>query len=49
MSTVYASYRPYGTSVILACHDHIKGYGLYMIEPSGACFEYYGCASGRGK
>ena len=20
-----------------------------MVEPSGACFEYYGCASGRGK
>ena len=20
-----------------------------MIEPSGACYEYYGCASGRGK
>ena len=20
-----------------------------MIEPSGACFQYYGCASGRGK
>ena len=20
-----------------------------MVEPSGACFQYYGCASGRGK
>ena len=20
-----------------------------MIEPSGACYQYYGCASGRGK
>lgn len=49
MSTVYASYRPYGTSLILAAHDHLKGFGLYMVEPSGACFEYYGCASGRGK
>lgn len=49
MSTVYASYRPFGTSVILATHDHIKGFGLYMIEPSGSSFEYYGCASGRGK
>ena len=49
MSTVYASYRPFGTSLILATNDHLKGLGLYMIEPSGATFEYYGCASGRGK
>ena len=49
MSTVYASFRPYGTSVIVGGHDSLKGYGLFMVEPSGACFEYYGCASGRGK
>jgi 20S proteasome subunit alpha 7 len=49
MKTVYASYRPFGTSVILATHDHLKGLGLYMVEPSGTCYEYYGCASGRGK
>lgn len=49
MSTVYASFRPYGTSIILASYDHLKGFGLYMVEPSGACFEYFGCASGRGK
>ena len=49
MSTVYASNRPFGTSLILAGHDSIKGLGLYMIEPSGASYEYYGCASGRGK
>ena len=49
MSTIYASQRPLGTSLVLATHDAIKGFGLYMIEPSGACYEYYGCASGRGK
>ena len=49
MNTVYGSQRPYGTSMALATHDHLKGFGLFMIEPSGACFEYYGCASGRGK
>lgn len=49
MSTVYASYRPFGTSMIVAGHDSLKGLGLYMIEPSGSCYEYYGCASGRGK
>jgi 20S proteasome subunit alpha 7 len=49
MSTVYASYRPFGTSLIFASRDHIKGLGLYMVEPSGSVYEYYGCASGRGK
>jgi 20S proteasome subunit alpha 7 len=49
MSTIYSSYRPIGTSLILANHDAMKGYQLYMAEPSGACFQYYGCASGRGK
>jgi 20S proteasome subunit alpha 7 len=49
MNTVYSSQRPYGTSVILACHDMIKGASLWMVEPSGGCFQYYGCASGRGR
>ena len=49
MSTIYASFRPYGTSLVIACYDEMKGYGLFMVEPSGSCFEYYGCASGRGK
>lgn len=49
MSTVYASYRPFGTSIIMSSYDHLKGLGLYMVEPSGTCYEYYGCASGRGK
>ena len=49
MSTIYASYRPIGTSLIFANHDAMKGLQLYMVEPSGACYQYYGCASGRGK
>ena len=49
MSTIYANYRPIGTSLIFSCHDMFKGLQLYMIEPSGTCFQYYGCASGRGK
>ena len=49
MNTIYSSYRPFGTSLILAMHDAMKGFQLYMVEPSGACFQYYGCASGRGK
>ena len=38
MNTIYASYRPIGTSMIMANHDSMKGYQLYMAEPSGACF-----------
>jgi len=49
MSTIYASYRPFGTSLIIGTWTLGRGYGLYMVEPSGACYEYYGCASGRGK
>jgi len=49
MSTIYANYRPIGTSLIFGINDMFKGTQLYMIEPSGACFQYYGCASGRGK
>eukprot|EP00352_Strombidinopsis_acuminata_P005842 CAMPEP_0176369504 /NCGR_PEP_ID=MMETSP0126-20121128/23334_1 /TAXON_ID=141414 ORGANISM="Strombidinopsis acuminatum, Strain SPMC142" /NCGR_SAMPLE_ID=MMETSP0126 /ASSEMBLY_ACC=CAM_ASM_000229 /LENGTH=250 /DNA_ID=CAMNT_0017728167 /DNA_START=31 /DNA_END=783 /DNA_ORIENTATION=- len=49
MNTIYASYRPYGTSVVLATWDHMKGRQLFMVEPSGNCYQYYGCASGRGK
>ena len=25
------------------------GPSLWMVEPSGSCYQYYGCASGRGK
>lgn len=49
MSTIYSSYRPIGTSIIFANHDAQKGFQLYMVEPSGQCFQYYGCAQGRGK
>lgn len=49
MHTIYGYYRPYGTSVIFATHDNMKGPQLWMIEPSGQCFQYFGCASGRGK
>lgn len=49
MKTLYSSYRPIGTSLIMSLHDKINGFQLYMIEPSGICYQYYGCASGRGK
>ena len=49
MKTIYASYRPYGASIVFATHDIMQPFSLWMVEPSGACFQYYGCASGRGK
>jgi len=49
MNTVYSSQRPYGTAMVVSVHDMMKGHTLWMVEPSGACFQYYGCAAGRGR
>jgi 20S proteasome subunit alpha 7 len=49
MNTVYAQYRPFGSSMMLCCHDNMLGPSLWMIEPSGTCYQYYGCSSGRGR
>ena len=49
MKTIYSAYRPYGSSIIFASHDMVNGATLHMVEPSGTCHQYYGCASGRGK
>ena len=49
MKTIYSSFRPYGSSIIFSTHDIMQPFALWMVEPSGACFQYYGCASGRGK
>jgi ABC-type branched-subunit amino acid transport system ATPase component len=32
--TLYGSYRPFGSSIIIASHD-IEGYHLHLIEPLG--------------
>jgi 20S proteasome subunit alpha 7 len=47
--TIYNAFRPYGSSIIFATHDILTPFALWMCEPSGSCFQYYGCASGRGK
>jgi len=49
MKTVYSSFRPFGTSIVFAAWDNMKGATLHMVEPSGACYQYYGCAAGRGR
>jgi len=46
--TLYSSVRPFGTAVLLAALDR-NGPQLYMIEPSGVHYGYYGCAIGKGK
>ena len=38
MNTIYGSYRPFGSSILLAVHDNMIGASLWMVEPSGACY-----------
>jgi len=47
--TLYSAVRPFGVSCILASCDPITGPEMYMIEPSGSSYGYYGCATGKAK
>ncbi|KAJ3103433.1 hypothetical protein HDU97_010179 [Phlyctochytrium planicorne] len=47
--TLYSSVRPFGTAAILATMDKRQGPGLYLVEPSGVYYGYYGCAIGKGR
>lgn len=46
--TRYSSVRPFGVSTLLAGCDR-NGPQLFMIEPSGVSYGYFGCAVGKGK
>eukprot|EP00898_Chlorokybus_atmophyticus_P004714 jgi/Chlat1/5243/Chrsp33S05087 len=46
--TLYWSVRPFGSSAIVGCYDK-EGPQLYMIEPSGVVFRYFGTAIGKGR
>lgn len=46
--TLYSSLRPYGCSVLMGSYDDNTPQ-LYMIEPSGVYYGYYGCAIGKAK
>lgn len=48
-NTCYYSKRPYGTSCALSTYDKMHGYQLHLMEPSGQCSQYWGCANGRGR
>lgn len=44
--TLYSAVRPYGCSVLLSAYE-TDGPVLYMIDPSGVSYGYYGCAVGK--
>ncbi|XP_012284579.1 proteasome subunit alpha type-3 [Orussus abietinus] len=46
--TLYSAVRPYGCSVILGAYE-AEGPAMYMIDPSGVSYGYYGCAIGKAK
>lgn len=47
--TTHGSLRPFGASALIASYDEdLKIPELYMVEPSGMCLRYFGCAAGKG-
>ncbi|XP_015593934.1 proteasome subunit alpha type-3 [Cephus cinctus] len=46
--TLYSALRPYGCAVILSAYE-AEGPAMYMIDPSGVSYGYYGCAVGKAK
>jgi 20S proteasome subunit alpha 7 len=47
--TIYGSLRPFGSAGIIAGYDQdLKSPELYMIDPSGNGYRYFGCAAGKG-
>ncbi|XP_071555734.1 proteasome subunit alpha type-3 [Temnothorax nylanderi] len=46
--TLYSAVRPYGCSILLSAYE-TDGPALYMIDPSGVSYGYYGCAVGKAK
>ncbi|KAL0928239.1 hypothetical protein M5K25_000111 [Dendrobium thyrsiflorum] len=48
LCTLYWWLRPFGCGVILGGYDR-DGPGLYMVEPSGVSYRYFGAAIGKGK
>ena len=46
--TMYWSVRPFGSAVLIAGKD-ADGPFMWMVEPSGLTYNYFGCAIGKGK
>jgi 20S proteasome subunit alpha 7 len=48
--TLHSSLRAFGASCVLAGYDaDVQEHSLYMVEPNGAAYSYYGVAVGKGK
>eukprot|EP00245_Coleochaete_scutata_P006912 TRINITY_DN21739_c0_g1_i1.p1 TRINITY_DN21739_c0_g1~~TRINITY_DN21739_c0_g1_i1.p1 ORF type:complete len:251 (+),score=44.14 TRINITY_DN21739_c0_g1_i1:107-859(+) len=48
LQTLYWWTRPFGSSILLASYDS-EGPELYMVEPNGVAFRYFGSALGKGR
>jgi len=47
--TLYGMVRPFGCSVFLGSWDAFLGPQLYLVEPSGLSYSYFGWAIGKGR
>lgn len=48
--TLHGYLRPFGASCVLGAYDEDnKECSLYMVEPNGVAYSYYGVATGKGK
>ncbi|TFK05455.1 dystrophin-related protein 2 [Platysternon megacephalum] len=47
--TLYSAVRPFGCSFMLGSYDEDDGAQLYMIDPSGVSYGYWGCAIGKAR
>eukprot|EP00126_Sphaerothecum_destruens_P006562 Sdes_comp19420_c0_seq3m10778 len=46
--TLYSHVRPFGASILMGSYENEKP-SLFMIEPSGVSWKYYGCSIGKGR
>lgn len=48
--TLHGALRPFGAACVLGAYNQdSQTCSLYMVEPNGAAFSYYGVATGKGK
>ena len=48
--TLHGALRPFGAACVLAGYDQdTQESSLFMVEPNGAAYSYYGVATGKGK
>lgn len=45
--TLYSAIRPFGVNCLIGGYDPVHGAELYMIEPSGVSWGYFGCTAGK--